>query len=99
MTVFGPATESQTYIFIAASLAWACLESFSPRGSILVRTLAILSLMIFTLTQLSPALNIAGKFLHNYPPHALAGLLLMIGLIVQVIQAPAVEQSCRSLRP
>jgi hypothetical protein len=50
MMLFGPATESSTYILLAAPLACALVEAFQGQGSTLRRAVLVLVLAIFVVS-------------------------------------------------
>jgi hypothetical protein len=85
MTVFGPATESQTYIVVAPIMAWALIACRMKWISPILSWVIIPTYILFAMTQFSWWLSFSQRF-HDYGPHAAAGLLLMgtlIGLILQ----------------
>jgi hypothetical protein len=81
MMVFGPATEHTTYIFLAPALAWAVLDGWLSERSLGYRVITLTSFTLFAATQLCLWFP-GGSRLHEYAPHAAAGLLLMAALAV-----------------
>ena len=85
MTVFGPATESQTYIFIAPSISYAVYRAFTFPQSRPIRIAIAMAWILGLLSQypgLVPAVLIPnGMKFADLAPHAIMGLLLM-GVLV-----------------
>jgi hypothetical protein len=93
MTVFGPATEANTYILVAPTLVWCLWEAWAAAHSWIYRVPITASFLIFTLAQAAIWFPHA-RLLHSYGPHPFAGLLLFGGLIgaaVGELKAAAVE--------
>ncbi len=87
MTVFGPATESATYILLAPTLAWGIVISEGNKTSKPLRIAYITTMGLFIAAQL--ALNIpGGKFFRDHlQPLPFAGLLLMLTVWCEMIGA------------
>ena len=80
MTVFGPATESCTYILLAPSLAWALLESWGEPRRPWARAVRLTSYGLFVLAQAAlwfPGGSEVGK----YGLQPLAGLLVLASVL------------------
>jgi hypothetical protein len=85
MTVFGPATESQTYILAAPISAWMFLALFGGPEPIVwepVRWLVILSYSLFGISQLAVCIP-NQHVVRSWGVHSAAGLLLMVALVGQ----------------
>jgi hypothetical protein len=85
MTVFGPATESATYILLAPTLAWSIVIAEGKGKSKPARVAFATVLGLFLAAQL--ALNVpGGKFFRDrLQPLPLAGLLLMLTVWAQML--------------
>jgi hypothetical protein len=84
MTVFGPATESPTYVLLAPSAAGALLSSWRDRRS---SALCGVLLSAYALLVSAQAVSwFAGLYLpyRALGPQPFAGLLLAVGLLVQL---------------
>jgi hypothetical protein len=100
MTVFGPATESPTYLILAPSVAWGVITAWTePVGG--RRTVAVVRVLMTVSYGLLVSLQLAGWFgplFHSYRvlgPQPIAGLLFLAGLLVQT----AAPDSLTSERP
>lgn len=83
MTVFGPATESPTYLLLAPCVAWGVLSGWVEPTRPLVRGLMLTSYALFLSVQLvgwSGALFFAYRTLG---PQPVAGLLYLVALLLQ----------------
>ncbi len=85
MTVFGPATESCTYILLAPTAAWAVLESGLERPGHWSGGLALAGYGILTLAQFVNWLPGLSRPVHTLAPQPFAGLLLLLGLLAAEI--------------
>jgi hypothetical protein len=92
MMVFGPATEHATHIFLAPALAWAVLDGWLSRRSLLYRTTTLTSFCLFTATQLCLWFPGGARFF-QLAPHPIAGLLLMAALAATALRPPETETS------
>jgi hypothetical protein len=79
MTVFGPTTESSTYILLAPTLACSLLEARSSERLGACRVLLTASYALFTVIEMAVWFPFGRQF-HTLGVHAAAGLLLMIAL-------------------
>jgi hypothetical protein len=90
MTVFGPATESQTYIVVAPIMAWAMIAIQTKSISPLLGWIIIPSYILFAMTQFGWWFSFSQRF-HEYGPHASAGVLLMGALVLLILQQQGVS--------
>jgi hypothetical protein len=91
MTVFGPATESSTYMLLAPALAWAVLGSSSrePRAIAAFPGLVAIVFALFLTSQVMLWFP-GGVWLQNLGTQPLAGLLLFGCLMTAALRsAPA----------
>lgn len=79
MTLFGPATESCTYILLAPTLAWCLLDA--PRGR--WHPCLHLSALLFLSTVLASWFP-WGRWYHSFGPHPLAAALLLTHVLLQL---------------
>jgi hypothetical protein len=77
MTLFGPATESCTYILLAPSLAWALLDAWSRPNGQALRAGLLASFVLFTVTEAAVWFPGVRSF-HALGPHPLAALIFLI---------------------
>jgi hypothetical protein len=80
MTVLGPATESCTYILLAPTLAWALVDAWAARRSLVARWLPTVSFAAFLVCQVAVWFP-DGASLQTLGGQPLAGLLLLLGLL------------------
>jgi hypothetical protein len=80
MTVFGPATESATYVFLAPAAAWAVLRVLRERPSRLGGCLIVSGYSLLVLCQIVNWFSF-GRMMHSFGPQPIAGLLLTAGFI------------------
>jgi Glycosyltransferase family 87 len=84
MTVFGPATESATYILLAPAVAWGLVESFSDPTARWRRIIYSGIFALFIVSELAVNLGELGSRFRDYAePLALAGLVLFVMLMVE----------------
>jgi hypothetical protein len=95
MTVFGPATESPTYLILAPSVALGLIAAWdegaarSPGVRLLVRGLMLGSYVLFLSLQLT---TWSGRLFYAYRvlgPQPVAGLLFLAGLLLHEWNRPA----------
>jgi hypothetical protein len=80
MTVFGPATESATYILLAPTAAWAVLEAWLERRPLVVRGVLLAGYALLLAAQAANWLP-DGRSLQALGPQPLAALLLLGGVL------------------
>ena len=76
LVVFGPATESCTYILIAPGLAWAVVDAFANRRSIFTRAICTLVLAMLLLNGMVTWFPFARHGMYIVQP--VAGLLFFV---------------------
>ena len=81
MTVFGPATESATYILLAPSLAYAVIESWAFRSSAWLRGLLMGNYGLLVIAQMEAWFS-GGGLLRSHGLQPLAGLLFLVNLLL-----------------
>jgi hypothetical protein len=87
MTLFGPATESSTYILLAPALAWTILAAWlGPAAPWGIRTGLLASFGLFTVTQAAVWFPGGARQVRMLGLHPLAALLLLVCLIGMEIQ-------------
>lgn len=88
MTVFGPATESPTYLLVAPTAAGAVLTSWLDRRSFALRTLLVSAYALLVSAQM--VTWFAGLYLpyRALGPQPIAGLVLAIGLMALLFDWP-----------
>jgi hypothetical protein len=96
MTVFGVATESCTYMLVAPTGAWAVMQARLEARSLPVRGLLVGSFLLFLVAQMANWFKGGSEF-HALGVQALAGLLLIAGLLAAEIRGQ--ESGFRSLEP
>jgi hypothetical protein len=97
MTVFGPATESATYVFLAPSAAWAVLRVIRERPSWIGGCLIFAGYGILVLCQIVDWFPF-GRMVHSLGPQPIAGLLLAAGFVtIEWTGAPAPANQAMSL--
>jgi hypothetical protein len=80
MMLFGPATESSTYIVLAPTMAWALLDAwYLPRPG-WIKGLVATAFGMFVLARLASLFPFAAN-VHALGPHPLGALLLFLALI------------------
>jgi hypothetical protein len=80
MTVFGPATESATYVFLAPAAAWAVLRTGRERYPPLGRYLILTGYGLLVLAQVANWFPV-GRMVHSFGLQPIAGLLLTAGFV------------------
>jgi hypothetical protein len=80
MTVFGPATESATYVFLAPAAAWAVLRVCRDRASPIARLLILTGYALLVLAQTVDWFPF-GRQVHSLGIQPFAGLLLLLGFV------------------
>jgi hypothetical protein len=80
MTVFGPATESVTYVFLAPAAAWGVLRVVCERPPWIGRFLIFTGYGLLVLCQIVDWFPF-GRLAHSLGPQPVAGLLLAAGFI------------------
>jgi hypothetical protein len=86
MTLFGPATESSTYILLAPTLAWTVLQAWMRPAPWWIRAGAAITLGLFTATQAAvwfPGGVRLGRALALHPLAGFVLLLCVVGMEVQ----------------
>ena len=86
MTLFGPATESSTYILLAPPLAWMVLQAWLRPAPWPLRAGLAASFGLFTVTQAAVWFPGGAQQAHALGLHPLAGFLLLICLAGMVVQ-------------
>jgi hypothetical protein len=94
MTTLGPATEANTYIFVAPALAWCLMAGWIQNRSLSYRLTIGLSFAIFTVAQTAIWFPHVRDF-HLLGPHPFAGLLLFIGLAATSVSDLSVAASAK----
>jgi len=84
MTVFGPATESCTYILLAPALAWGLLNAWQARCSGTELALFTTSYGLFLACQTAVWFPF-GRTVHTLGLQSLAGLLLLAGILYPLL--------------
>jgi hypothetical protein len=97
MTLFGPATESSTYMLVAPALAWAIVEAWRRRQGWAARGILVMSFALFTTTQVLLWFPGGARF-QNLGSQPCAGLLLFGVLVVAVVR-PATDHCAGRLEP
>jgi hypothetical protein len=92
MTLFGPATESCTYILLAPTLAWMMLDAWQRPSPWWLRTLLGVSFGLFLVTQAAVWFPGGGRLCRALGTHPLAGLLLLIGVVGRELQISLTKQ-------
>jgi hypothetical protein len=87
MTLFGPATESSTYILLAPSLAWAVMEAWLLPRSFAIRAGLLASYGLFVVTLAAVWFPGGGRAFHALGPHPLAALLFLICVLGTEVSA------------
>jgi hypothetical protein len=80
MTVFGPATESATYILLAPTAAWAVLEAWLERRPLALRGVLMAGYALLVVAQAANWFP-HGRSLQALGPQPLAALLLLGGVL------------------
>jgi hypothetical protein len=82
MTLFGPATESCTYLLITPSLAWGLIQARDERRRYVVRGLLVASFVLFVADQVWSWIPRSNNPLHlvMQPTAALALLVVQVSL-------------------
>ncbi len=96
MTVFGPATESCTYILLGPTLAWRLVEAWFRSSSGMLRGLVTASGGLFLLSQTSNWFPF-GKALHSLGLQPLAGLFLLGALLLFPPSLPKVRSTAQPM--
>jgi hypothetical protein len=81
MTVFGPATESCTYILLGPSLAWALVEAWQDQKPLLTRVWLAGAYGLLVATSMSCWFP-SGARLQSLGLQPLAGLMFLTRLLV-----------------
>jgi len=87
MTLFGPATESCTYILLAPTLAWTLLEAWLQPAPWGLRSALVLSFGLFTVSQAAVWFPGGARQLHTVGLQPLAALLLLVSVLGMELQA------------
>ena len=86
MTVFGPATESPTYLVVAPSVAWSLLVAWkSPADTPLDRFVRILTTLSYGLFVSLQLMGVSGELFYAYRqmcPQPIAGLVFLAALML-----------------
>jgi hypothetical protein len=85
MTLVGPATESCTYILLAPTLAWSLLEAWRTPRRWVALTLYQTSYVLFLICQIAVWFPF-GRAVHTLGVQPLAGLLLLAGILLSLLQ-------------
>jgi hypothetical protein len=85
MTVFGPATESATYVLLAPSAGWAVLEAWLERRPLSVRGVLLAGYVLLAAAQAANWLP-NGRSLQALGPQPLAALLLLGGVLAGTLR-------------
>jgi hypothetical protein len=103
MTLFGPATESSTYMLLAPTLAWTVLQAWLRPAPWWVRTAVTASFGLFTITQAAVWFPGGAQQARALGLHPLAGVLLLVGLVGMIVQeslrSRAASFDCQGFRP
>jgi hypothetical protein len=103
MTVFGPATESCTYILLAPTLSWTLLSAWLQPAVWGLRGAVILSFGLFTASQAAVWFPGGARQLHTAGLQPLSAVLLLGCVLGMALQASfahgAVEAEKGDLRP
>ena len=92
MTVFGPATESATYILLAPIVAWMLVETYAEPSAWLRRIGYELVFGLFIASQCALWFGSRGKwFRDQLQPLPIAGTLLLMLLLVQALTSQNVS--------
>jgi hypothetical protein len=83
MTVFGPATESCTYILLAPTLAWALVGAWSESFSLMANAWLTMAYAMLVATYMSCWFS-GGYRLQAFGLQPLAGLMLLAYLLLDV---------------
>lgn len=86
MTVFGPATESPTYLFLTPSIVWAVIGLRIRPAGWLVTGLMYTSLILLMAPMLVASHARAFEWVRTLGSQPLAGLTFMVGLVLQEFQ-------------
>jgi hypothetical protein len=93
MTVLGVATESATYILVGPTVAWAMVEAWLQRRSLVVRGLVFSSYGLLLAAQLANWFPGSG-YVHALGVQPLATLILIAGLLAaEAIHSPTYKES------
>jgi hypothetical protein len=98
VVLFGPATESCTYVVVAPAIAWALLDSRDRPRNMLVRSLLIVSLLLmgpFTTDMVGSALR---NFANEHGSQPIGALLFLICQLIRFAR-PAASPSREELAP
>jgi hypothetical protein len=87
MTAFGVATESATYMLVAPSAAWAVLEAWTERRTLVLRLLFLGSYGLLLAAQIANWFPGSSHF-HALGIQPLATLILFLGLLAAEVKRP-----------
>jgi len=82
MTVFGPATESPTYLLLAPSVAWGVLASWTQPTRPILRASMIVSYLLFLSLQLLGWIGPLFQAYRMHGPQPLGGLIFFAALLL-----------------
>jgi hypothetical protein len=96
MTVFGPATESCTYLLLAPPLAWALIQAWREPENGMARTVLLACYALFVVHQVALWFP-GGKRLGGWGPQPLAALLFCACLVISQSSVVRRQLSCSLL--
>ncbi|HLJ94038.1 MAG TPA: glycosyltransferase 87 family protein [Gemmataceae bacterium] len=93
MTLFGPATESCTYILLAPVLAWTLVSAWLQPGHAWLRSILVLSLALFTVSRIAVWFPGGARQMQIACLQPWAALLLLVGVVGRELQVGRAGQT------
>jgi len=99
MTVFGPATESPTYLLLAPSIVWGVLSSWTPPARPAIRVMMASSYLLLLSLQLLGWNSALFQGYRMHGPQPIAGLIFLAVLLLDEWLSRPASASTFAQRP